>query len=60
MIETQRLEKVSSSTKNTSMFIDSTLLLFMEEEVVQMMERVLLFAESNLKPLLVMKHTGSC
>lgn len=45
MIETQRLEKVSSSTKNTSMFIDSTLLLFMEEEVVQMMERVLLFAE---------------
>ena len=49
MIETLPLEKVSLLIKSILMFTDSTLLLFMEEEVVLMMVKVLLYAELNLR-----------
>ena len=58
-IETQQLEKGSLLTKSTLMFTDSILLLSMEEEVDQMMVKVLLCAELSPNLLKVMRATGT-
>ncbi len=50
-IETPLLEKAFSSIMNILMYIDSILLLSMEEEVVLMMVRVSHYVELNLEQL---------